>query len=577
MHTKNKHSHPRLWATTLVFLLLANCAWATALEKVTVQLKWSHQYQFAGYYMAKHLGYYSELGLDVTFIEGGPTVNVPNVVLSGAAQFGVGTSDLLLDYAHGKPVVALGVIYQHSPLALAMKTDAPAATLEQLIGKSIYIENHAADLIAMLKRQGLNPDDLDIQASYNQTDDAIATSCYITDEPYTLQQQGIGHLIFTPRSYGIDFYGDNFFTTQDILKNRKDVVDAFIEATIRGWSYAMSHPEESVDVILDTYATNKSREHLLFEAQVTQQLMTRLVTPGFMNPERWKHIAETYQEVDMLDTMPPLANFIYDPSHNSAKAHIQELFPYLSATTIILCLVLFYLRYKNLLLQKALSEEKALTLQQQATENERRLKLQHRIIRDIHDGLGGLINNMSMMSEIAMREPDEASRQCWLRKIGLAAEESGIEIHSLMNALEDSTMIWGQYIASLRRSVEALFSEPHWEIQFEISDVSDQQELNVVEGLSLTRMTRECLNNVVKHSGGSKVQICILFSKDTLKIQIIDNGHGFDPKTVRLGRGLGNLEKRAGEFNGTFDITSSPKGTNLSIHLPLPITLQQQL
>ncbi|MGJ8640517.1 MAG: ABC transporter substrate-binding protein [Opitutaceae bacterium] len=565
----------------LTLFVLVNSSWGTALETVTVQLKWSHQYQFAGYYMAKEKGYYSEAGLDVAFLEGGPSVNVLDAVLSGDAEFGVGTSDLLLDFAQGKPVVVLGVIYQHSPLAITMKADSPSASLEDLVGKPVFIETHAADLIAMFHRLGMDSEGLDMLESYISIDEFIeseiaATSSYLTDEPYVLTKRKVEHLVFTPRSYGIDFYGDNFFTTQAILNNRKDMVHAFREASIRGWEYAMDHPEEAVDLILKSYSPAKNREHLLFEAQTTQQLMTRLVTPGFMSIERWQHIAETYQEVGMLDAVPSLENFIYDPDHSALKALIHKLFPYLTPIIICLCLVPLYLIYKNLWLQKALTEEKNLTLEQQASENTRQLKLQRQILRDIHDGLGGLINNMSMMSAIAIRDTDENHRQRWLEKIGMTANEGNAEIQTLMNALEDSTMIWGQFIDSLRRSADALFCQEHWNILFKINDVPDKQTLGILEGLSLTRMTRECLNNIVKHSGGSEVQIAVYFSEQSVQIQIIDNGGGFDVKAVESGRGLRNLKHRASELGGAFEIASSAQGTSVSIQLPLPLELQQK-
>ena len=85
-----------------------------ALDKVSLQLSFFHQFQSAGYYAALEKGYYRDLGLDVSIIEGVGGHESIDSVLSGASQFGIGSSSLLLERHAGKPVVVLGVIFQHS-------------------------------------------------------------------------------------------------------------------------------------------------------------------------------------------------------------------------------------------------------------------------------------------------------------------------------------------------------------------------------------------------------------------------------------------------------------------------------
>ncbi len=100
------------WSSAILMLAAPN---AHALEKATLQLKWLHHFQFAGYYMAQEKGFYRATGLDVTIKEGGPTAEVEKDVASGRADFGVGTSALLLDLAKGQEFVVLGQVFQHSP------------------------------------------------------------------------------------------------------------------------------------------------------------------------------------------------------------------------------------------------------------------------------------------------------------------------------------------------------------------------------------------------------------------------------------------------------------------------------
>lgn len=115
----------------LCFVLLsAQAAWASpvtqqnsAVQVIDVQLRWKHQFQFAGYYAAIAQGYYREEGLDVRLHEGGPNVTPVEEVLSGRAQYGEANSELLYARLHGKPLVALAVIFStHLPCSWLVQT-----------------------------------------------------------------------------------------------------------------------------------------------------------------------------------------------------------------------------------------------------------------------------------------------------------------------------------------------------------------------------------------------------------------------------------------------------------------------
>ena len=88
---------------------------AAADDKVRLQLKWQHQFQFAGYYAAQAQGYYQAVGLDVEIIPCQPDEDAVQKVLQGKAEFGVGSTELLLLREQGAPVVVLAVIFQHTP------------------------------------------------------------------------------------------------------------------------------------------------------------------------------------------------------------------------------------------------------------------------------------------------------------------------------------------------------------------------------------------------------------------------------------------------------------------------------
>lgn len=309
-----------LWCIALYSVILIASPAAGALDRVRVQLKWLHQFQFAGYYAAVEKGFYREAGLDVTLLEGMLHVDPAHVVLDGGAEFGVGTPDILLLRAEGKPLVVLGVIFQHSPYIFLELEKSDISDIGDMVGKRLMIEPQAAELYAYLANERVPLSSLTILPHSFSVEDLIngkadAMSAYITDEPFALYQAGIPYSTFTPRSGGVDFYGDCFFTTEFQVKQFPERTRAFYEATLRGWNYAFENPDEIIDLILRKYSKRKSREALKFEADLMRELIHPEIIPiGYMYEGRWRHIMETYEDLDMLKKPVSLKGFLYDPN-----------------------------------------------------------------------------------------------------------------------------------------------------------------------------------------------------------------------------------------------------------------------
>ncbi len=290
-----------------------------ALQPVSLQLKWYHQFQFAGYYAALEQGYYRDAGFDVTLREGHPEHDPVADVIAGKADFGVGASELILAHAAGQPVVAVTVIFQHSPLILLAQRRPDVESVHDLIGKTLQIVPHEHELFAFIQALGLSPGDFVMEPRSEHLNDMLegrvaAVAAYSTDEPYELLQRKIDYLEITPRSAGIDFYGDSLFTSRRLAERSPERVKAFRDATLRGWAYALAHPEEMADLIQRTYSDRKSRDHLLYEARAMQRLiLPDLVELGYMNPWRWKHIADSYANLGMLPHDYDFAGFLFDP------------------------------------------------------------------------------------------------------------------------------------------------------------------------------------------------------------------------------------------------------------------------
>ncbi|MBV6477262.1 MAG: hypothetical protein MOGDAGHF_02952 [Rhodocyclaceae bacterium] len=293
---------------------------AGALEQVVLQLKWKHQFQFAGYYAAQEKGYYRAAGLEVDIREAGPETDPVREVLDGRAQFGVSNSALILARAQGKPVVALAVVFQHSPFILAARRESGIRSVHDLAGKRLMVEPHADEVFAYLRQEGVSEKLMTIQPHSFDHQDLIdgktdVLTAYSTDEPYFFRQKKFDFLEFSPRAAGIDFYGDNLFAAETLVAGKPDLVKAFREASLRGWDYAMRHPEEMADLIIARHGDRKSRAHLLYEAREMHSLLRPdLVEIGHMNPGRWRHIADVYADLGMIERDFSLGGFLYDPA-----------------------------------------------------------------------------------------------------------------------------------------------------------------------------------------------------------------------------------------------------------------------
>ena len=289
-------------------------------DRVILQLKWIHQFNFAGYYAAVEKGFYKEAGLDVTIKEGHPGMDFVDEVISERANYGVEMPELLIARHNGKPVVVLAAIFQHSPQIILTRADSGIKSPHNLIGKKVMWRfDSAAELRAMLINEKVSLEQIEfMELSWNINDlidgkvDAI--HAYVTDQPFSLEKAGIEVTELSPLRYGIDFYGDCLFTSEKELSKHPDRVKTFREASLRGWAYAMDHPEELMDIIREKYGTKSSREYMYNEFNHIKQLMLpKFIEIGHMNPGRWKHIGDTFVKLGMLDPDYSLDGFIYDP------------------------------------------------------------------------------------------------------------------------------------------------------------------------------------------------------------------------------------------------------------------------
>jgi len=307
-------------ALALVFVMVLGVACsARADEQTRIQLKWVHQAQFAGFYLAEANGYYEEEGLDVTLLEGGPGIDKIDRLLAGEADFCVDSiENLLLRREAGDDIVAVTVSFQRNPLVFVAKADSGIVTPEDCMEKTAAIlEADYADVqfYAMLDRLGLDSNgvayaDYDFAHEAFYADGVDLTLAYVSGGLIRMRNDGYDVVTLWPGDYGVNLYADALITTREMIQSRPDVVEGVVRATIQGWEDAVLAPETAVETIL-SYAHDSDRETQTAMIYATIPLLTLGTHPiGWMDTGVWTQMINLLTQYNVVTALlNPQASF----------------------------------------------------------------------------------------------------------------------------------------------------------------------------------------------------------------------------------------------------------------------------
>jgi NitT/TauT family transport system substrate-binding protein len=295
----------------LAAVSLAGCGGDTGggasvqVDKVKLQLKWLHQAQFAGYYVAADKGYYKERNLDVEILPGGPDV-VPSLkVNAGAADIGVDwVGSLLANRDKGQPLVDVAQFYQSSGLLLISKKKAGINGPADLKGKKVgvWTGGNEFEFRALMDKYGFdnsidNNKDMTIIKQGFEMDSFIndqldAASAMVYNEYPVVLEAGIPAEEINIINYndeGVGMLEDHLFATEETVKNKRDILIRFLAASQKGWQDAVSDQAYAVDAVMkrvDPNTTNK-------EHQVTMMReVAKLVMPAGLSADEVGFIDE---------------------------------------------------------------------------------------------------------------------------------------------------------------------------------------------------------------------------------------------------------------------------------------------
>jgi len=313
-----------------IFFFVISVNTFAKVEKISLQLQWMDQFQFAGYYMAKEKGFYEDVSLDVNIKKFKKNLNIVNEVISNRAQYGIGRSSLIIDRSNGKKVVALAAIFQSSPLIFITLETSKIQNISDFRNKRIMITDDSlgtTSLKAMLLSQGIKFDDTIIQKHSYDLNDLISQktdimAAYISNQPFLLDQKNIKYKVFSPSDYGFNFYNDFLFTNQNELHNHPLRVKKFLKASLKGWNYAFNNINESVDIIYNNYnSQNKSKQALRYEALTLKKLAFQGTNSlGKISENKLNRIYDIHTLMGLTNQNINLDEFIY----SSTKLHLSS-------------------------------------------------------------------------------------------------------------------------------------------------------------------------------------------------------------------------------------------------------------
>ncbi len=336
-----------------------------ALEKVSVQLQWKHQFEFAGYYMAKEKGFYKNAGLDVDILEYKNGIDIAKYVVNNRHAFGIAYSNIILSKELQKNnIVLLNAIYQSSPHVLVSLKSSGIKSIKDFKGKNIMIDKaalHSVAILGMMSSNGISLNDVNIQIPSFKADDLInkkadIASFYYSNETYILDKKGIPYNIWNPKDYGFDAYSDILFTSKKELRDNPKLVKRFLQATMKGWKYAFAHVDESVDVIRKKYNTqNKSEGALLYEARTLKKLLyIKNQKLGTIDKNRIQRFIDIYNTLGLENSKIDVNNLICKFSLHEDKKYVDYtlLLQMLSIFFLILSIILYYFNKERKLKNK---------------------------------------------------------------------------------------------------------------------------------------------------------------------------------------------------------------------------------
>jgi len=281
------------------------------LNKVSVRMKWFFAGTMTGWFAGKEEGIFERHGIDLSIAPGGPDNNSVKLVAAGTDLFGVaGADEVLLARAKGIPVVAIGVLFKESPICFISKKSKGITSPKDWAGKTVevsYGSNAEVQYRALVAKYNVK-DIKEVPYTFNLVpfiEDKVDVSvAYRMDQVVTLERKGIDLDIITAKDHGINPYGDVIITTETTLRERPELVLAFMKAVSQSYVWAIDHPSDAVRILVAATGGNLTEDN---EGAVWRETVPFLTAEGgkeklcVMSPQRWEQTMNLLIDYNFLE------------------------------------------------------------------------------------------------------------------------------------------------------------------------------------------------------------------------------------------------------------------------------------
>jgi NitT/TauT family transport system substrate-binding protein len=297
----------------------------TGLTKIILQADWYPQPEHGGFYTALVKDYYKNEGLDVSIQPGGPFVSVEKQVSSGAAQFGMGSSDRTLEsVADGLPLVAVAATMQRDPQGIMVRKDSAIRSFPDINGHTVAIVPGATWFKYIVQRFQLT--NVRVIPATMSVSNFIANPQYIqqafaTSEPFFAHQAGIETRVLLTSDAGYDPYRV-MFTTREMFQQHPDLVGKFVRASLKGWKDYLNDPAVAHAAIAKLNpALDQDWMHFSWQALRDGHFVTGDESSGGQNgrmdAERWSIMYKQLLDLKVIDKP-------FDPATAYTLQFVQE-------------------------------------------------------------------------------------------------------------------------------------------------------------------------------------------------------------------------------------------------------------
>lgn len=222
---------------------------------VNFQLSWLPSVQFGGSYMAQENGYWSDKGLNVSLVSGGPNAPVEPSVVAGTSLLGITAADYAsAAVAEGAPFKIIAVAMQKNPFTIASLPDNPVSTPADLVGKKIGMAVANTPILAAfcalnnvdIKEIDIVPTQYDPAPLVNGEVDCLL--CWLTDLPIAMTVAGVENVTMLLADYGYAVHSQTYIVTEDALKTQRDEIVALMRGEIQGWNTYFENTDAAAEL-----------------------------------------------------------------------------------------------------------------------------------------------------------------------------------------------------------------------------------------------------------------------------------------------------------------------------------------